>query len=193
MKPNRILIFNFLVLGFAGILLVCCSIKGTLKGLHSNFNQTKTVNPGLFIYPDKEVCSLLNNNEKKVYIVNGTQIKDCIMGSEKSVIYVWAPNCKSSLCLTLKTVCQKSKTLDVKLFIVAEYYDNEMMILNHDISAPLFAIDTKYYKTEMTTKYLKRFLMDIDSIKYTNRYIYFENGEYRRSFNSLDSLLVSKL
>ena len=72
------------------------------------------------------------------------------------------------------------------LYIVAEYYDLEQMELSHKITRPIFGIDTEYYRTSLTKKYITKFLEDmkLDSNTY-NRYFYFKNGVFIKSYESI--------
>ena len=81
---------------------------------------------------------------------------------------------------------------NIELYIVAEYYDSEKMKIKYNIKRPIIGIDTEYYKTSLTSKYVNRFLNDIDSnIKwndFSNRCLYFENGKFIKSYESIYSV-----
>jgi len=52
----------------------------------------------------------------------------------------------------------------------------------------LLAIDTEYYKTNLVSRYVKRFIKDIDEdLEYKNlhRYLYFEGDTFVRDYRSI--------
>ncbi|MCE7923271.1 MAG: hypothetical protein DYG98_09450 [Haliscomenobacteraceae bacterium CHB4] len=76
----------------------------------------------------------------------------------------------------MQEYCNKN---NVELFIVAEYYDYSNMILNPSIKRPIFGIDCNYYSTNLTKKYMSRFLIDLTGEKITaenNYFFLFSNG-----------------
>lgn len=112
-------------------------------------------------------------------MINGKEFKKLLVNEEKALVYLWGPNCNSDVCISLnllQSYCHENSTT---LFIVAEYYDVAKMELSYDIENPILGIDTEFYKTNKTNKYLELFFRDVDSsIKnFNNRYFLFENGE----------------
>ena len=63
------------------------------------------------------------------------------------------------------------------------------MSYNYKLDKNILAIDTKHYKTNLTSKYLSLFLKDIDnSLDYDTipeRYLYFEKDKYIKSYESI--------
>ena len=61
------------------------------------------------------------------------------------------------------------------------------MELLYNIEKPIFGIDTKYYKTDLTAKYLSEFIYDLTSKKeIKGNYIYFKDGNFYNSYESLE-------
>lgn len=160
-------------------------IQGDFKGLYSYYDATYNKNPGLFVQADAAHCDATNDN--KVHLINGRDLKKCLNNANKSLVYIWSPKCSSRVCIPLETVQQYAITHNLELFIAAEYYDIEMMNKIYKTKKPLYGIDTEYYQSNVTKKYLSRFLTDLsvpDTI--TDRYLFFEGKNYSHSQSELD-------
>jgi len=150
-----------------------------------------TENPSLYVADDKInfICEIKKTDTPKVYVVNGNDIKKCISTKKKSIVYIWGPKCKSKICFPLELLQQKCNTKKIDLYIIAEYYDNELMNFNYNINNPIFGIDTKFYKSDLTSTYLTKFIYELTSTNVKeNRYLYFENGKFINSFNFIDEI-----
>ncbi|MCJ7934711.1 MAG: hypothetical protein MUW56_14060 [Chryseobacterium sp.] len=155
-----------------------CKINGNFKGLYSYYETTKKENPGLFIKNDNKICSL--KYSKNIFIINGKSLKDCLQEDDKSLVYIWGPKCSSKVCIPLSSVQEYCTRKNIRLYIVAEYFDSEMMNKEYAIERPILGIDTEYYKTNLTKKYLTAFINDIAQTNYSEkRYLYFEKGELK--------------
>lgn len=176
------------------ILLLClnsCSINGSFQGLYSYYDKTKSKDPDLLVKPSaiNPLCQLKQSSPPKILVVNGASLKTCINTAEKAVVYIWSPKCKSKNCYPLDLLQQKSNTGNINLFIVAEYYDSELMGLNYEIDRPIYGIDIDYYNSSLTSKYLPLFLKDLTATTVPKtRFLYFENGELKRTFNEIREL-----
>lgn len=190
MKNNYLIIFFYS--SFVFLLISSCSIKGNFKGLYSYYNSTKSERPEMLISVDKStsVCEIKQTNIPKIYIINGTQLKQCLL-KEKALIYIWGPKCSSKICVPLEILQRDCNTKGIDLYIVAEYYDTEQMELKYDIKRPIFGIDIEYYKTSLTSKYLSKFIYDITATvdESNNRFFYFEDGVFIKTYNSIDEVL----
>lgn len=157
-------------------------IKGNLKGLTSNYDKTK-----------KECRNLINDsfNQTKshprngsVNVVNGNQLSVIIKRSNKALVYIWSPTCKSKFCPSLQFIKTQCEANFITLYIVLEFYDCSFynQILANNLC--VYGVDTKYYQTEFTQKYINKFLVDItgvDNIQMGDERLYFfENGQYKR-------------
>ncbi|MFC6269598.1 hypothetical protein [Frigoriflavimonas asaccharolytica] len=170
---------------FTSLSMISCQINGNFKGLYSYYETTRKQNPNLFIKNEGNICSLPNC--QNVYITNGKQLSNCLKNKEKSLIYIWGPKCTSKICIPLDIVQKICTKKNIKLYIVAEYYDSEMMDKKYNIEYPIFGIDTEYYKTNVTKKYLNSFLNDLSAeIQVENRYLYFEEGKFVKSYEDLN-------
>ncbi len=181
---------NILIVVILVLFNTSCAVNGTLQGLYSYYNKTKSTNPKLLIKIDssKLICSLENDTIPKVYIINGNQLKKCINNS-KTLVYIWPPKCKSDVCYPLHIMQRKCDDNGIDLFIVAEYYDSELMQKSYQIKRSIFGIDTKHYKTNLTSKYVAKFNFDLMGKKITDRFVYFENGIFKKSNYSLEAVI----
>ena len=184
MYMNFIFILGVLALG-------SCTIRGSLRGLYSFYGQTKAAHPELLTRPapNSSICEIKNPDTPRVYVINGKSLKECLESRTKAIVYVWSSRCQSELCYSLNLVQQRCDAKGVELFIVAEYYDDELMNFKYRIGHPILGIDTEYYKTNFTSRYMSRFLRDLANVtKFENRFFYFENGKLKRSFSVIEEI-----
>lgn len=124
-------------------------------------------------------------------ILNGKELKNCINAFEKTIIYIWRPNCSSSLCLPLETIQKVCNTNNIELFIIAEYYDYKKMNYYYSIQRPIFGIDIHYYKSDLTQVYVSKFIFDIigkkENIK-NDFFFLFNNGQLVSKGESIDKI-----
>jgi len=168
-----------------------CTVRGSFQGLSSYYSKTKSKNPGLLLRPDDSIsiCKIRKSDPARVYIINGNNLKDCVTKEDKAIIYIWAPKCKSRYCYSLNFVQQKCDLKNVELFIVAEYYDNELMQINYQTEHPVFGIDVEYYNMNTTSRYLSRLIYDLTSEENVKgRFIYLENGLFKKAFESIEEI-----
>ena len=172
------------------IFIASCTIKGDFKGLYSYFRNTQNKRPDLFITLDSSHTLNLNSakEKNKIYIINGLQLKKCLRSNNRSIVYFWDLNCKSKICYPLELIQAHCKKNNLSLFVVATYYDAEIMSFNYELDKNILAVDTKYYKSSLVNKYLTKFLKDIDSkLIYDdlNRYLYFERDTFVNDYRSI--------
>lgn len=178
------------VILFVGLLCISCGSEMEFKGLFSYYNSTYKSCPSLFSHESilEKGCRNFNNN--KVYVTNGKMMKECLAANQKAVVYVWSPLCQSTTCYRLEFLQQYLDKKGIELYIVSEYYDLESMAVKYKLRRPIFAVDTKYYKSGLTDKYMKRFKWDLTNKVDTtyNKIYYFENGIYINSFRRIEEI-----
>ena len=172
------------------IFILLCTIKGDFKGLYSYLRDTQNKRPDLFITLDSSDTLNLNSAKEnnKIYIINGLQLKKCLRSNNRSIVYFWDLNCKSKICYPLELIQAHCKKNNLSLFVVATYYDAEIMSFNYELDKNILAVDTKYYKSSLVNKYLTKFLKDIDSkliYEDLNRYLYFERDTFVNDYRSI--------
>ena len=168
-----------------------CSIKGSFQGLYSYYSKTKSEDPELLIVPGTSTspCEINKSDTPRIVVINGSMLKKCIKTNNKAVVYLWAPKCKGKFCYSLNFLQQKCDTKGVTLYIVAEYYDTQLMQINYKINKPISGIDVEYYNSNKTSKYLSRFIYDLTLRKdMSGRIIYFEDGVFKKSFESIEEI-----
>lgn len=178
---KKILLISALLL----FLLNSCHISGSFKGLYSYYNKTKKESPDLLLKSSTDICSLTYSSN--VYIINGQNLKNCLKQEDKSMVFIWAPKCTSRVCIPLDVVQEYCTKNHITLSVVAEYYDSELMKKVYNIKKPIFGIDTEFYQTSLTDRYLNAFMNDIAQTNYSNkRYLYFEKGVLKNMIDELD-------
>jgi hypothetical protein len=191
MKKELFIIFCLL------IFLSSCTINGTLQGLFSYYNKTKKESSISFVRINSiKDSSILKSDSTIVLLANGTELNNCLQKYEKSVVYIWAPKCKSKYCYSLNLLQEICRQQEVELFIVAEYYDSYYMSKQYSISHNLIGIDVKYYRSNITSKYLSEFIFDLTNGAYKYdvknnvycNFLRFNNGEFVKAFMSIEDL-----
>jgi hypothetical protein len=173
------------------MLFSSCSINGSLKGLYGYYNITKKDCPGLLVRPQApdSICQRSQPATPVVYVINGVDLKRCLSGLNNALVYFWKSNCSSPMCYPIEVVQQKCNVQNVDLFVVAEYYDTYSMNNKYDVSRPVLGIDTRYYKSNMTKKYMSRFLQDLAEVEYTESSLYyFKKGQLVKVERDLSAL-----
>ena len=129
-----------------------------------------------------------------MYVINGKRLRNCLSDEKLTLVYIWGPKCTSSVCIPLNIIQEECNRNNIELHIVAEYYDNRLMQINYDIKRPILGIDIDYYKRNLTSKYLSRFLNELSNTvadNSDNRYILYKNGNFSASFHSIENLIES--
>lgn len=183
-------LFN-LVLAFFILIHSSCSINGSFQGLYGYQDKVENMNPDLIQRPNSSICNLVNPNSPTIYKINGLELKQCIESIDRSLIYIWRPNCSSSICVPPETIENLCNNRNVELFIVAEYYDLKKMEIKYSIERPIFGIDCKYYNSNLTKTYLTEFLKDVignPGLKVNKQYYLFENGELLIMGNDIEQI-----
>ncbi|MFN5884288.1 MAG: hypothetical protein ACK445_03020 [Bacteroidota bacterium] len=131
-------------------------------------------------------------------IGNGNDVKQHITKYQHAIVYIWSPKCKSKYCESWDLLQQKFSKASVELVVVAEYYDCSRMLHSNKLERPIVGIDTKYYQSNFTRTYIKRFLKDLMVDKHTaqkaGRFFYFNQGQLVSRVMSIDSLpLIRRL
>lgn len=175
---------NIITLLLVLITFFSCSINISFQGLTSYYNKTKSESPNLLIKlkDSATLCDTEYTDSIKIIVTDGRRLRNCIKQYDNLIIYFWSPRCKSKSCLSLESIQNYCYENGIELFIVAEYYDSNYMRINYNLKRPILGIDTKYYRTNLTSKYLKLFIYDLTSTKdIYEDYLYFNNGKYIKS------------
>lgn len=184
---KRVILFTTVALVF----WTGCTIQGSFQGLYSYYSRTKSKDPDLLIKPDAatSICEINKSDSPRVYVINGINLKNCVKNQDKALIYIWAPKCKGKFCYSLNSLQSKCNLKDISLFIVAEYYDSELMQRNYQTQKPIFGIAVDYYNSNRTSRYLSKFIYDLTNEKdLIGRFIYFENGLFKKSFEAIEEI-----
>ncbi len=82
------------------ILFSSCIITNT-PGFYSGYSKLteQEKNNIVFTEPDFDICNL--QNDGKIYSTTGTQLQNCILKQQKSLVYIWSPHCSSENCYSL--------------------------------------------------------------------------------------------
>lgn len=134
---------------------------GDLRGLYSYYKVTKKEHPSFIQRPDSNLCSIQPKEPIVMYKIRGEELRKCFTENTKSMVYFWIPNCSAPVCIPPNYAQEFCSRHGIDLFIIACYYDYDKMSFNFELDRPIFGVDTEYYKTNLTDKYLKRFKADL--------------------------------
>lgn len=154
-----------------------CIITNT-PGFHSGYKKlTPEERKQIKFLSANEI--LPNENSKLIFAINAQSLLRSIQQKDTTLVYVWAPHCHSSGCISLISAQQACDNKGYNLVVVAEYYDIEEFSRQPILKNPLFIINHKYYKTDYCPKYSRLFSADLrqgiklpDSTKYSRYYMF---------------------
>ncbi len=194
-KFKRVFICGLIVsLSSCGLI----KIGGSLQGLTSYYTKTVKAYPTLITHDIREdmFCSATVNDSIKVVLGNGKEVQTCILHYEKALVYIWQPKCHSKFCPSLDILEGKCKQAGMELFVVAEYFDGPLMSKKYTIERPIIGIDTKYYRSNLTSKYTSRFLADLinhkDTISDNRKMLYFERGKLIQTARAFEDITLKE-
>lgn len=178
---------HFTMRYFTLTLLLICSLSSCVivntPGFYSGYKDLSDTEKEqvVFTQPTEDICD--KTNDKKIYAINGKQLLNCMKSNDTSVVYLWSPHCSSDACITMQVAQRYCDKMNYKLYIVAEYYDMDMMGKQHTTPGPLFIANHKHYKANYCGKYVKRFTNDLLNGKTLNkdekysRFLFFKGDE----------------
>ncbi|HQW55996.1 MAG TPA: hypothetical protein PK076_07705 [Saprospiraceae bacterium] len=185
LKNNKHGILILLVI-FCVSMVYSCSFKGTFQGLTSYYKKTSELNSDLIQEPSSDTS--LEYRSDVVYRITGSYLKQQIINENKVLIYLWSPNCSSSICIPLNVLQKYAIEHKLDLYVVATYYDYEQMNKVYNLVHPIYSIDVEYYKSNLTSRYLKKFLKDLmpeRDILPEEHYLIFERGKMVRALKMI--------
>jgi hypothetical protein len=149
-------LFKALVACSVALLPAACIVI-SMPGLHSGYNKlsAEAKEKVVFTREDETVCNL--KSEAKIHAVSAAQLRKCLNENDSSVVYIWSPDCHSSKCIPLGAAENYCKEHNMKIFIVAEYYDFDKTFTYNNAKTPIFSINHLHYKTDNCNKYRKLF------------------------------------
>lgn len=171
-----------------------CSVSIFLPGVFSYYKRTTADSPHIFEGSCKELdvkCQQRCQAPPRVVVVNGIELSACLSDKSECIVYLWAPRCQGVYCYSLNELQKECDRRGLELFVVAEYYDGKLMDQDYGLSRPIFGIDTKYYQSDLTNRYVSLFLEDLtqnDIKSQESRILYFENGLLKNYFSQIEEV-----
>lgn len=201
---KNIFIKILLSVSLTAILSSCIEIKvvtSPIVGFNSGYSRLSDEEKEMVIFANCE--TVINKDtlrEYTFYAVTGKQVVDMMRKSEKSLLYIWTPNCTAESCLPIENVYEEGMKKGYDVYIIAEYFSLEAIIQVEGFEHPVFVPNFLYYDTDRCDKYEKKFLIDVlgnDNFKSYwktlgeptyGRCLIFNNGDYSHSVRELDKL-----
>lgn len=155
--------------------MLSCRIRGNFNGLYSDNHK----------YTDSYVLNNCSENDNsKILLINGQQLLNCLQVNNKaSLVYIWDLNCKSDNCVNINYFLNFCKSKNIQPYIIIEYLVEKDLNYYKSLNTKLYSIDNKYYKTNLVSSYVNKFMNDITLTKppIEDRYIYFKDNKTRTS------------
>ena len=158
--------FNFLKI--ASIILIfgflsSCIVHypSDIRGIYSYYRVTEKEHPNFIQRPESNLCEKESEEPFIIYRIRANELKACLVKSTKSIVYFWSPNCSAPVCIPPNYAQEYSSRQNVDLLIIATYYDYQKMNYDYNLDRPLLGIDTEYYRSNLTSRYLDRFKTDL--------------------------------
>ena len=127
-------------------------------------------------------------NDGRIYAINPNQMKELLATKEKAIIYRWLPICKSENCTSLGLTQSYCDEKGIELFVITDSY-TEAFTQIESIKNPMFSIDIACFRIEIKDYdddlFYKELLGDKYDTKNYNRFYYFENGEFVRTYQNI--------
>ena len=147
---------------------------------------------------DKERISIINNNDsigcrsRTIYSYNGVNETRVELGEystkEKAIIYRWLPVCKSEDCTSLGLTQSYCDEKGIELYVITDSYTEAFTQID-SIKNPMFSIDIAKFRIEPKDfdddLFYKELLGDKYDKKNYDRFYYFENGEFIRTYKNI--------
>lgn len=101
----------------------------------------------------------------------------------------------SKFCYSLQTIYEACKNEGIAFYPISNFYVNDVMEANLNADFPVLAPNTKYYQSNLVSKYLKRFYgklsIDLYAKPYKGNLYYYKDGKLVKNFEGIN--LISKL
>jgi hypothetical protein len=182
---------NGLIFLFLSGLLMFTSCVINIKGWKVDYDKLNEEDMKMVVItnPAEKICNLKNDN--RIYAIQAQQLVECLNLSDSTLIYDWSANCHSESCISIPA-CQKyCAEHGLKLVVISEYYDPEIMRIQNFADLPIFVPNHIYYKTEKCSKLNSRFFNEVfqgkrpgGEHKYSRFHVFYK-GKYVRSISKL--------
>ncbi len=133
-----------------------------VKGFNNDYKrlsdeEKKSV---VFVEESKKICDLPQDSAT-IFAVNGKQLRECLKENDTSVVYMWGPNCKAEHCILIAACQEYCDTRGYKLYIVADYYEMEVMNAQNVADEPILIANHYYYDRLYANALMRLFRADL--------------------------------
>lgn len=144
---------TILLLLFSSLLLNSCRFYGLTNDYSTLTNEEKQL--------IGHCTSFHNLKPKKIYVINGEQLRDELSNNDSSMVYIFTNGCPSELCLPMSVYENYAKENNFKLYLIMTGYARLQETLQQKFESPLFAIDYDYYETKYRSRAVRKFENDL--------------------------------
>ena len=167
------------------ITYISCS---KIPGYSSGYKNLSAEDKNLISFLPKD-SSIHLSDSNNIQAINAIQLKEIIDKEQQTLVYIWAPNCKSKVCIPISTAKIYGDKTKSKVIILMEYYNLDILRPQTDNFVDIYGINYKAYNSNVCNIYMRRFLKDLTStnnqIPLGDRFLFFEKGKFINSKPSL--------
>lgn len=140
---------KYLIFLFTSSIIISCSVNG----FTNDYGKLSTTQKSSI----KELENFSSLNSEHIYLINGSQLKTELKNNEKSLVYIFTNGCKSKYCKPLFIYENFARENGYKLYLVMDGFKDLEETTKQPLKSNLFAIDSKYYNTNIRSSYNSKF------------------------------------
>lgn len=129
-------------------------------------------------------------NDGNIYMVDAKQVKQYLSDKDCVLVYIWAPYCKSDICVSPLDAEKICKERGIELCLVSDSYEDTDLAGN--VKCPILVISRLAYATNNLPKYRSLFEEELtgktDKETGYSRYHLFVHGKYVKSFEKITDI-----
>ncbi|MES2513804.1 MAG: hypothetical protein V4580_06640 [Bacteroidota bacterium] len=182
--------FKYYSICLTSLLVSGCIIVNT-PGFYNGYKKlSDEEKKSVVLLKDDDSISQLKK-DTTIYAINGKQLKNCLAANDTSVVYLWGPRCSSVSCILISSCQDYCTQRSYKLYVVADYYDIEMMNAQNKANTPLLIANHIYYNRYYAGKLNSAFTSDLlngttlRGREQYNRFLFFKGDEFIFSKSNL--------
>lgn len=185
--------YYYLLLLGIGSYCLSCSSNQSLPNSSSNYEATQKAYPQLIKSTAvlQDHCKAQYSPTFRVLELQGKELYDCLKFQPKALVYTWNMQEDSLKYLPIEKVQQYCDQQGIRLYVVAAYYQGDILSKEYALDYPIIGINTSYYRSNNPIIYHKNFLKDLGIILkegQKGQLHYFEYGHYHGVHKSLEAI-----
>lgn len=160
------------------ILFVLSLTSCRIYGLHSRYHKLSAEHKSYIINYTHQP-EIQHASPGFIYIINAENLASAMKNYPYNLVYEWNTRCPSEACISPSAAYAIAKEKGYKLWVVLEYYDEEIIGKTFDV--PIYSINHEKYYTNLCSKYTRLFMSDLgyeDTNDNWGRFYLFERDKF---------------